>query len=299
MPSEDRQGRRLSWISRCWPCSPVLHRSRPRRLPLRTAKCWLWVWLSRGWTAWRTELVIVTPETVVGWHRRRRRIVLHVEEPSTHRSTARLGRRACPDSDDAADEPLWGAPSDPWRIAQLGLPCVRLPPHDTWSASPTTLADVATLLGQPHRATHGRGFLRRAGEPLSSGCKHQKKKDCSEARALCMTPSGWKLISVALRRGLPKRCPHCSEGPCFPCGPIMNTVQSAAWSLYEFPAIPGPSRSSAIGCQLRAYRPDLFRSGAFASCAGSDDGVGLVALLIWTSPNRWGAGIALHYLSRV
>ncbi len=24
-----------------------------------------------------------------------------------------------------------------------------------------------------------------------------------------------------------------------------------------------------------------------------------VALLIWTAPNRWGAGIALHYLSRV
>jgi hypothetical protein len=23
------------------------------------------------------------------------------------------------------------------------------------------------------------------------------------------------------------------------------------------------------------------------------------ALLIWTSPNRWGVGIALHYLSRV
>ena len=24
-----------------------------------------------------------------------------------------------------------------------------------------------------------------------------------------------------------------------------------------------------------------------------------VALLIWTAPSRWGAGIALHYLSRV
>ena len=24
-----------------------------------------------------------------------------------------------------------------------------------------------------------------------------------------------------------------------------------------------------------------------------------VALLVWTAPNRWGAGIALHYLSRV
>ena len=25
----------------------------------------------------------------------------------------------------------------------------------------------------------------------------------------------------------------------------------------------------------------------------------LGALLIWTAPNRWGVGIALHYLSRV
>jgi hypothetical protein len=45
----------------------VLQRSRPRRLPLRTADRWLWVWLSRVWTAWRTALVIVRPQTVVGW----------------------------------------------------------------------------------------------------------------------------------------------------------------------------------------------------------------------------------------
>ena len=25
----------------------------------------------------------------------------------------------------------------------------------------------------------------------------------------------------------------------------------------------------------------------------------LLALLVWTAPNRWGVGIALHYLSRV
>ena len=25
----------------------------------------------------------------------------------------------------------------------------------------------------------------------------------------------------------------------------------------------------------------------------------LAALVVWTAPNRWGAGIALHYLSRV
>jgi hypothetical protein len=26
--------------------------------------------------------------------------------------------------------------------------------------------------------------------------------------------------------------------------------------------------------------------------------IAMVGLLIWTSPNRWGVGIALHYLSR-
>jgi hypothetical protein len=25
----------------------------------------------------------------------------------------------------------------------------------------------------------------------------------------------------------------------------------------------------------------------------------IAAVLVWTSPNRWGVGIALHYLSRV
>lgn len=30
---------------------------------------WLWVWLSRVWTGWRTALVIVKPETVIGWQR--------------------------------------------------------------------------------------------------------------------------------------------------------------------------------------------------------------------------------------
>ena len=47
----------------------VLQRSRPRRLRLVRADRWLWAWLSRSWSAWRTTLVIVQPETVVAWHR--------------------------------------------------------------------------------------------------------------------------------------------------------------------------------------------------------------------------------------
>jgi putative transposase len=48
----------------------VLQRSRPRRVRLVTADRWLWAWLSRAWAPWRTALVIVTPETVIAWHRR-------------------------------------------------------------------------------------------------------------------------------------------------------------------------------------------------------------------------------------
>src|SRR5215475_13426953 len=47
----------------------VLQRSRPRRLRLARADRWLWAWLSRAWSGWRTALVIVKPETVVAWHR--------------------------------------------------------------------------------------------------------------------------------------------------------------------------------------------------------------------------------------
>ena len=47
----------------------VLERSRPRRPRLAKADRWLWVWLSRSWTGWRTALVIVKPETVIARHR--------------------------------------------------------------------------------------------------------------------------------------------------------------------------------------------------------------------------------------
>jgi hypothetical protein len=43
----------------------VLERSRPRRVRLVNADRWLWVWLSRSWTDWRTALVIVKPGTVI------------------------------------------------------------------------------------------------------------------------------------------------------------------------------------------------------------------------------------------
>ena len=34
----------------------------------------LWAWLSWVWADWRSALVIVKPETVIGWHRKRFRV---------------------------------------------------------------------------------------------------------------------------------------------------------------------------------------------------------------------------------
>jgi putative transposase len=48
----------------------VLQRTqKTKRLILgRSDRC-LWVWLSRLWSRWRSALIIVKHETVIGWHR--------------------------------------------------------------------------------------------------------------------------------------------------------------------------------------------------------------------------------------
>ena len=47
----------------------VLRRS-VKRPKLTAADRFLWTRLSRLWTGWRSALVIVKPETVIGWHRK-------------------------------------------------------------------------------------------------------------------------------------------------------------------------------------------------------------------------------------
>jgi hypothetical protein len=48
----------------------VLQRTqKPKRLVLKVSDRWLWAWLSRLWSAWRSALLMVKPETVIGWHR--------------------------------------------------------------------------------------------------------------------------------------------------------------------------------------------------------------------------------------
>jgi putative transposase len=68
----------------------VIERSRPRRVQLTACDRVLWVWLSRIWHEWRTVLVIVRPETVIGWHRRGFRLY------RAWKGRCRLGRPSVP-----------------------------------------------------------------------------------------------------------------------------------------------------------------------------------------------------------
>ena len=48
----------------------VLQRSSRTRPRLRATDRLFWVVLARVWVDWRAALVIVKPETVIGWHRK-------------------------------------------------------------------------------------------------------------------------------------------------------------------------------------------------------------------------------------
>jgi putative transposase len=99
----------------------VLHRSQPRRLRLAKADRWLWAWLSRVWSGWRTTIVIVKPQTVVAWHRKGCRLFW------TWKIRRRAGRPpVAPEMralirQMAEENPLWGAPRIHGELLKLGM----------------------------------------------------------------------------------------------------------------------------------------------------------------------------------
>ncbi len=115
-----------------------------------------------------------------------------------------------------------------------------------------------------------------------------------------MTSSRWELIRTALRRGLRKRCPHCGQGRLFSgwsfrercsiCGLVFALNPGDTWAF----TIIGDRVP--IGVMIVVIYFGVMRSYPLLGLTAM---VALTALLIWTSPNRWGASIALHYLSRV
>jgi len=120
----------------------VLQRS-VRRPKLQSTDRWLWIVLVRLWTDWRSALMIVKPETVIGWHRQGFRLYW------TWKSRPRVGRplvslevkqliRTMGDAN-----PLWGAPKIHGELLKLGIEVSQAtvsryirkktkPPSQTW-----------------------------------------------------------------------------------------------------------------------------------------------------------------------
>jgi len=110
----------------------------------------------------------------------------------------------------------------------------------------------------------------------------------------------WMVIGTALRRGLHKRCPHCGQGPlfsgwthlerCSVCGLVFVRNPGDTWAFTIIgDRLPIGAMVAVIYFGVARSRPVL----------GTTLLVALGALVVWTAPNRLGAGIALHYLSRV
>jgi uncharacterized protein (DUF983 family) len=109
-----------------------------------------------------------------------------------------------------------------------------------------------------------------------------------------------KRIRTVLRRGLRKRCPHCGEGRlfsrwqqlerCSVCGLVFVPNPGDTWAFTIF------GDRLPVGAIIAVI---YFGVGRSHRVAGLTMLVALAALAVWTTPNRWGVGIALHYLSRL
>ena len=104
----------------------------------------------------------------------------------------------------------------------------------------------------------------------------------------------------SVMRGLRGRCPHCGEGLLFSG---WRQLEGCSICGLAFARNPGDTWVfTIIGDRLPlAAMIALIYFGVMRShpVLGVTMLVVLAALVVWTAPNRWGAGIALHYLSRV
>jgi uncharacterized protein (DUF983 family) len=108
-------------------------------------------------------------------------------------------------------------------------------------------------------------------------------------------------LATALKRGISRRCPHCGKGPLFSgwahhldrcpvCGLVYERNPGDTWA---FTVIGDRLPVAAIIALI------YFGFGRSHHALGIVTFLVIGALLVWTSPSRWGVGIALHYWSRV
>jgi putative transposase len=99
----------------------VFKRLHPRP-QLRQTDRLFWMWLSKVWDGWRNALIIVKPETVLGWHRKgfsffwtRLSQRKSVGRPAVNPQVRALIKQM------AEANPLWGAPRIHGELLKLGI----------------------------------------------------------------------------------------------------------------------------------------------------------------------------------
>src|SRR5260370_29305499 len=147
----------------------VLRRS-VKRPKLTSADRLLWAWLCEVWIDWRSSLVIVKPETVIGWHRKGFRLfwtwkVRHGQpgRPAVSKEIRQLIRKI------SRENPLWGAPRIHGELLKLGIDIgeTGVGKYIVRSRKPT-VANVADPLGES-RQDHGVGRLLHGADDPASG----------------------------------------------------------------------------------------------------------------------------------
>ncbi len=116
-----------------------------KRPKLTNADRAFWALLSRSWPEWRSALILVKPETVIGWHRKGFKLYWSWKSrnrggrPPIDAEIRTLIRRM------ARENPTWGAPRIHGELLKLGfelgeatvsryMPLRRKPPSQTWRA---------------------------------------------------------------------------------------------------------------------------------------------------------------------
>jgi hypothetical protein len=128
----------------------AVYKRTTNRPKLRRSDRLLWVWLSRVWPAWKQALVIVSPDTVLRWRRRRFREYwarlsarAAAGRPRVSRQIRALVLRM------AQANPLWGAPRIHGELQKLGIDVAE----GTVSApNPFTTPGPSAHASRPHVA---------------------------------------------------------------------------------------------------------------------------------------------------
>jgi len=108
-------------------------------------------------------------------------------------------------------------------------------------------------------------------------------------------------LGRALDRAVRLRCPRCGRSPLFTGWFTMHERCAVCGLVYE--RNPGDTWAfTIIGDRLPIAAIIVmiyFGYGRTHHVLGLITFAVLAVVLVWTAPNRWGVGIALHYLSRV